>query len=85
MYYWMNSETIHALLTNLWGSINVLLCKYSCHGGTLSTQRLQPYTVVKLGSGIDPATEVTLKLPLFVFRYYSRQLIIVILNPSDNR
>jgi len=27
MSYWMNSETIHALV---WTSVYVLLCKYSC-------------------------------------------------------
>ena len=42
-------KSIHAL-------IYVLLCKYSCHIGTMSTQ---PYTVVKVGVGIDPVTEVT--------------------------
>ena len=57
MYYWMDS-VIHALLTNLLG---VFVCFYasirSCHIGTLSPQTL--HCGVKVGGGIDPATEVT--------------------------
>ena len=43
MYYWIGwtLKTIHALAIDYpLGSICVLLCKYSCHIGTLSTQRL---------------------------------------------
>ena len=53
MYYWMDSD--------------ICACTQICHIGTLSTQRLYPYTVVKVGGGMDPATEVIhfgLNLPL---------------------
>ena len=50
-------KTIHALLTN--HCIGSICAQYSCHIGSLNTQRLQPYTVVKVGGGIDPAIEIT--------------------------
>ena len=49
MRSWMDSENIHTLLDNFWpvfsASIHALI-------EALSTQRLLPYTVVKVGSGI---------------------------------
>ena len=61
MYYWIDSENYSCTIDYPLGSICVLLCKYLCHHchvGTLSTKAV-PYTVVKVGGGIDSATEVT--------------------------
>ena len=53
MHYWIDFEKYSCTigLANLWA---VVLCKYSCHSGTLS---IYTSTMVKVGGGIDPATE----------------------------
>ena len=40
MYYWIDPENYPCTIDYPLGSICVLLCKYSCHIGTLSIQRL---------------------------------------------
>ena len=52
MYYWMDFKTIHVLLTNLWV---VCMCFYAIFMPYWNFN----YTVVRVGGGIDPATELT--------------------------
>ena len=56
MYYRWTLKSIHALLTNHWGIFMQIFMPYWKFE---YTKALKPYTVEKVGGGIDPATEVT--------------------------